>query len=345
MHRRTFVSTAAAALSTSLQAQERKFPVRFGIDLFSIRSQNWTPFEYLDYCAKWKAKVVHFSEIRFIGNLEPAHLKQVRAHAERLGIEIELGMRSICPSSKAFDPAQGTASQQLLRMLEAAGHAGSPIVRCFLGTMADRTGGSTGIDGHIENTVKVLRPLRSRFQDANIKIAIENHAGDMQARELKTLIEEAGKDFVGACLDSGNPVWAIEDPHLTLETLAPYVLTSHVRDSSVWMTPEGIAVRWMRMGEGNVNISAWVRKYAELCPGRAMSLEIIVTGPRTHAIYDPKFWDGYRKTPAWEFSRFLAIAEKGKPSSYTPPPTEEAVRREREDLEASARWVQDFFHL
>ena len=72
--------------------------------------------------------------------------------------------------------------------------------------------------------------------------AVENHAGDMQARELKTLIEGAGSDFVGVCLDSGNPLWTIEDPHLTLETLHPYVLTSHVRDSAVWKVPEGAAV-------------------------------------------------------------------------------------------------------
>ncbi|MEK7391841.1 MAG: hypothetical protein AAB214_04665 [Fibrobacterota bacterium] len=67
--------------------------------------------------------------------------------------------------------------------------------------------------------VKVLRNVRSLVLDNQLKIAIENHAGDMQARELKMLIEEAGKDFVGACLDSGNPLWTIEDPHLTLETL------------------------------------------------------------------------------------------------------------------------------
>ena len=29
-----------------------------------------------------------------------------------------------------------------------------------------------------------------------MKIALENHAGDMQAREVRTIIEEAGKDFV-----------------------------------------------------------------------------------------------------------------------------------------------------
>jgi sugar phosphate isomerase/epimerase len=329
------------AASLAALGQERRAPVRFGIDLFSIRSQGWTPFQYLDYCANWKAKVVHFSEIRFLGGLDTALLKKVRAHAAKLGIEIEIGMRSVCPSSKAFDASQGTAGEQVQRMLDAAVTIGSPIVRAFLGTMADRAGG-VPIEGHIENTVKTLRPLRSRFLDAGVKMAIENHAGDMQARELKTLIEEAGKDFVGACIDSGNPVWAIEDPHLTLETLAPYCLTSHVRDSAVWRTPEGVAVRWTRMGDGNVGIADWVRKYAELCPGRALSLEIIVTPPRNFAVFDPKFWEAYRRTPAWEFSRFLAIAEKGKPLPYQPAPKEQAAQRELEDLEASARWVHDF---
>lgn len=319
--------------------------MRLGIDLFSIRSQGWDAIQYLDFCAKWKAQVVHFSEIRFIGSLEPAHLRKVRAHAEKLGIELELGMRSICPSSKAFDLKQGTAEEQLLRMLESAKVAGSKIVRAFLGTMADRGTGEASIDRHIENTARVLRSVRSQFVDAGIKVAIENHAGDMQARELKTLIEASGKDFVGACIDSGNPVWALEDPHLTLETLAPYVLTSHVRDSAIWRTPEGIAVRWTRMGEGNVDITGWAKKFVERCPGRAMSLEIIVTGARNFAIYDPKFWDGYRNTPAWEFSRFLAIADKGQPAPYTPPSKDQAAARELEDLEASLRWVHQLFHL
>ncbi len=113
--------------------------VRLGMDLFSLRTQPWSPFEYLDYCAKWKAKVVHFSEIRFLGGLEDEHLRQVRAHADQLGIEIEIGMRSICPTSKAFDPKQGSAEEQITRMLHAAKVVGSPIVRCFLGTFADRT--------------------------------------------------------------------------------------------------------------------------------------------------------------------------------------------------------------
>jgi sugar phosphate isomerase/epimerase len=165
----------------------------------------------------------------------------------------------------------------------------------------------------------------------------------MQARELKMLIEEAGKDFVGACLDSGNPLWTIEDPHLTLETLAPYVLTSHIRDTAVWRVPEGAAVAWVRMGEGNIGIDAYVRKYTELCAGRALSLEVIVVGqPRIFAYRDPKFWDAYRQTPAWEFTRFLDLVENGKPHPNPAPVAKDQVAaRERADFEASMRYTQD----
>lgn len=339
MSRRTFLAAGAAV---PLLAQAN---VRFGIDLFSIRDQGWTPFEYLDYCARWKAKVVHFSEVRFIGGLEDEHLKRVREHADKLGIQIEIGMRSICPTSTLFDTKAGTAEEQLTRMLHAAHIVGSPIVRCVLGSMADRQPPAY-IAGHIRDTVRVLHNVRSRVLDSGLKIAIENHAGDMQARELKSLIEEAGTDFVGVCLDSGNPLWTLEDPHLTLETLHPYVLTSHVRDSAVWRVPEGAAVQWVRMGEGNVGIDDYVRKYIELCPGRALDLEIIVTQPRTFAFHEREFWDAYRNDPAWEFERFLALAEKGTPRQPLPQVSKsEAVKRQREDLEASIHYTHKLLHL
>jgi len=132
----------------------------------------------------------------------------------------------------------------------------------------------------------------------------------MQARELKSLVERAGPDFVGVCLDSGNPLWTIENPHLTLETLAPYVLTSHVRDSAVWRTDRGAAVSWTRMGEGNVDIERYIGDYVRKCPGKALSLEVIVTGPRPFNYLDPSFWDAYRKTPAWEFAQFVSWPRK-----------------------------------
>jgi len=333
--------TTLAIAGETLRA-EAEPKVRFGLDLFSLRSQGWSPTELLDWCAQRHVKVVHFSEIRFLGGLEPENLKRVRAHAGQLGIDLEIGMRSICPSSTTFDKTQGTAEQQLGRMLEAARIIGSPIVRCVLGSSEDRRGPG-GITSHIEDTVKVLRNSRSRIVDSGVKIAIENHAGDMPARELKSLIEAAGPDFVGVCLDSGNPLWTLENPHLTLETLAPYVLTSHVRDSAVWRTDSGAAVMWTRMGEGNVDMEGYIRDFIRKCPGRALSLEVIVTGPRQFNYLDPSFWDLYRQTPAWEFARFLSLAERGSPRPAPAPlPKDQAAKRELEDVEASIRWTQEF---
>jgi sugar phosphate isomerase/epimerase len=339
MQRRKFLMLAAGV--PFMAKPEPSSTLKLGIDLFSIRSQNWSPILYLDYCAKQGARVVHFSEIRFIGGLEESNLRRVKQHAGELEIEVEIGMKSICPTSKMFDAKAGTAEQQIEQMLAAANTVGSKIVRAVLGSSEDRKAGP--IERHIESMVKVLHNVRSRVLDSGLKIAIENHAGDMQARELKMLVEEAGRDFVGVCLDSGNPLWTIEDPHLTLDTLHPYVLTSHVRDSAVWRTPEGAAVAWTRMGEGNVNIDDYVHKYARLCPGRALSMECIVTGARIFAYKDPKFWDAYRTTPAWEFERFVAIAERGQPRTIPPVPKELAQQKEREDLEASIAYTKKLF--
>jgi sugar phosphate isomerase/epimerase len=190
--------------------------------------------------------------------------------------------------------------------------------------------------------------------DAGLKVAIENHAGDMQARELKGLVEMAGRDYVGVCIDSGNAVWTIEDPHLTLETLAPYVETSHVRDSYVFNSPQGTAVQWCRAGDGNIGLDDWIRTYVARCPGKAVSLEVIVSGtPRIFNYRDPQAWEIFRATPAWEFARFLALCERGTPRPLPPPgpgragggargagPDADARARNRADVEASLAWTR-----
>jgi sugar phosphate isomerase/epimerase len=207
MQRRTFLAcalatTAASTLARRAQAQAAaQTPVRIGVDIYSLQSQNFTPFQSLDYCHNLGVKVVHFSEIRFLGNLEPDNLKKVREYAANLNIDLEIGMKSICPSSTMFEPAQGTAEEQLGKMILSAKIIGSPIVRCVLGSATERSG-KIPLEGHIQNTIQVLKNIRSQAMDNGIKIAIENHAGDMQARELKTLIEGAGKEFVGVCIDS-----------------------------------------------------------------------------------------------------------------------------------------------
>ena len=388
-NRREFLKAAAtatiglAASSAKVTGAGQSAPrIRMGVDAFSLGAQNWTPFQTLDWASKLQVNMVHFSEIRFLGSpkwqeaLTPDNLKRIRERAAELKIDVEIGMRSICPTAADFqnaqknDPTLGTADDQIARMIVAAKTIGSPIVRCVQGTQADRR---TGLDGHIAETVKVVKRNRPRLMDAGVKLAIENHAGDMQGRELKRLIEEAGPDCIGACVDTGNAVWTIEDPADTLDALAPYALTSHFRDSYVFNSPQGIASQWTRMGDGNVGIADIIKTYVAKCPGKAVSLEVIVQGNwRLFNYRDPAAWEIFQSVPAPAFARFLALAEKGVAKELPPPgtgrgggggntgggagrgtqgppaagggrgaPSPEAQARNLADVEASVRWTQD----
>ena len=324
--------------------------MKLGVDLFSLRAQKWNAHQCLDYCEKIGVDLVHFSEQEPFESLEDSYLCEVKSHADELGLVIEAGMGSICPTSSTFSDANGTAVEQVQRMLRVASILGSPVLRCFLGANADR---STGLDRHMQSTVETCQAIKSQAVDLSIRLAIENHAGDMQAWELKELIEKAGPDFVGACIDAGNPLWVAEDPLLTLEHLAPYVATSHVRDTAVWPHPRGAAVLWVAMGDGNVGIQEWHRLYAELCPDKPFTLEIISwIPPRVLNYLEEEYWETYPRARAAEFIRFERLVRDARPymgpminpAAVDDPPPEfrDIVRgQERVDLERSVRYCRE----
>jgi sugar phosphate isomerase/epimerase len=200
--------------------------------------------------------------------------------------------------------------------------------------------------------VKVLKAVRSEAEDANVKIAIENHAGDMQAWELVTLIEAAGTSFVGATMDPGNSTWTLEDPMVTLEVLGPHVLTAGIRDTAVWETDEGATCMWANMGEGVVDWPAYVKRFQQLCPQAPFVLEIISYKWSVDLPYlKPEFWSRFPRARAHELARFVALAKRGRkfqlpPGRPTGPSTEELEQAQQKfDLEESLRYCREELSL
>lgn len=287
--------------------------MKLGVDLFSLRFQDWNAFEHLEYAHRIGLDVVHFSDLAPFESLEEAYLQRVKAKADELDIAIEVGMGSICPTSTTFSNEEGTAAEQLRRMLRIADILGSPAVRCYLGANADRRT-EVPLAAHVEATIETCQAVRDMALALEIKIAIENHAGDLQARELKALVEAAGPDYVGVCIDSGNPLWVAESPFVTLEHLAPYVVMSHIRDTAVWRHPDGAMAQWVAMGDGSVGIETWARRYQELCPNTHFTLEIITSlPPRVLDYLTADYWALYPDAAANEFAQFLKLVERGRP--------------------------------
>ena len=313
---------------------------RLGLDVFSLRTQGLSAMEQLEFCAARGIEVVHFSEPRLIGSLDPASLRALRTRAGALGISIEVGMLSICPGATIFNAAAGPAEAQLLHAIDLAVALGSPIVRSVVGSFRDRVGPGA-IEQRIAETVAVLAAVRRRALDAGVRIAVENHAGDMQARELKMLVDAAGADLVGVCLDAGNAFWALDDPHAALELLAPHVLTSHTRDTAVRPTAEGADVAWTRMGEGNIGIASYLDRFRALRPDLPVTLEIIVMpSPRSLPYRDEAFRACYPHMTDDDLRRFADLVERAEPAPLPSGAVDAGM--ELDNVEASIRWTREY---
>ena len=299
----------ATALADSSSLSEHK--IKLGIDNFAVRAMGWKAPALIDYSAKLKTDSLFITDLDAFESFDESYLKALKSKAADSGLQIHVGTWSICPTSKAFRKNRGTAEEHLALGIRVAKGVGSPVIRVVLGTGEDRkTEG--GIEARIADTVKVCKALRSQAMDAGVKIAVENHAGDMQSWELVTLIEQAGKEYVGANIDSGNAAWTFEDPLSNLEILAPYVVTTSLRDSAIWEYADGAKVQWTAMGEGTVDQMAYFKRFAELCPGIPVHIETISGFPRDIPYLKPDFWKLFPKARAVDLAKFVALARKGK---------------------------------
>lgn len=357
MNRRQFLHAAAAstllAQHSSAQPSARSKAgegIKLGFDTYSLRAFGWKDIQLLDFGASLKVDTIQISSSLDYSSLDPGHLREVKAHADRLGIQIDAGIGCICPIGKSWKADGGPADKQLTDGLKIAQTVGARAMRCFMGSPLDRRS-DRPIEELMEATIKVFKSVRAQAQDLNVRIAIENH-GDMTARETRTVIEESGRDFVGSCLDTGNPTSVMEDPQLTLEVLGAYAVTTHIRDSVVFETPEGAAAQWVGFGDGMVDWRAFLALYQKLCPQALLQLENI-TGrlPQPIPYYSKDWWKYFPKMPAADFARFQEMAHRGHPymgtmviedapGNWPVPYTEALKEQQRFDLSRGIRYAQ-----
>jgi len=330
--------------------------MKIGVDTWSIHSQGWSDFEILDYYERIGVNVVHFASVWLLQSQDEGYLREIKQHADELGLGIEAGMNSISPTSTMYHPdREGPIVQRVRDTLRIASILGAPVIKCFIGGRTERRT-EIPLATHIQGAVETLKAVRDQALDLDIKMAVENH-GDLQSREVRMLIEAAGPEYVGSCFDAGNAVMLGEDLMTAFENLAPHIVTSHIRDSVVLPHPKGAAVQHVVMGEGNVGMEAFARRYQEACPGASFVLEVL-TGSPPHVLnyLEPTYWDRFPDMPAWEFARFERIVRGGRPYTGTmmviergqdvPPEYMTAViAQERYDLERSVTYCREVLGL
>ena len=342
-----------AGMSAAIASAVDASPIPIGLNTYCLRALRWNDSQLLDYASSLKLDAIFLQDSLDPEAMNPAHWPKVREQAERLGLHLETGAAAVLP--KSADEFEASA-QKLRTGVKRAAAMGSPIVRCLVAS--DRAHLPPGpAEQHIETMIKLLRSVRQPAMDAGIKYAIENHK-DFQAWQTRQIIEGAGKEFVGSYLDTGNPVFVLEDPMTTLETLGPYAVTVHLRDTAMYETPRGVAVQWVPLGEGVVDFRRFVARVREICPPVYVYIKPITGRPPEVLPYlEESYWKGLTNLRASELARFLALAKRGQPyaghmviedlqNRPIPPQFLEAVQaQQREHMERSVAYAKQTLGL
>ena len=221
-------------------------------------------------------------------------------------MSLYFGVGGLSINSPSYSDKFGTPKELIQQGIRMARIFGSPSVNCKIGSIKDRyTDG--GIVARMEELIQELRAMRSQIQDAGIKFAVENHAGDMRSEELLSLVETVGTDVCGVMLDPGNSVWTMENPMHQIQKLGKHVLCTSIRDYRIWKSENGATFKWTAIGEGAMDFVKYTEMMSELCPGVPLQIETISSARIEIPFLKTDFWEGYPDLKAAQLLDFFAM--------------------------------------
>src|SRR5579872_7145330 len=171
-----------------------------------------------------------------------------------------------------------------------------------------------------ELTIKNAQKLAGLGNEYGVKIAIENHFGDVTAEELIEVVEQDNK-HLGVCLDTANSFSVVQDPVETARTLAKYVISSHLKDFLAVETSTGCSVYNVPLGLGHVDLLAAVRAVQQYNTNVLYTIEMVSGRIFDIPFLEPGFYSGYEERDAVDVVKILRLIRdnpKKIPDTFVP---------------------------
>lgn len=191
---------------------------------------------------------------------DAAQREQVATLRESLGLELEGGWGYDFVLADAE-----TAARALDRLDEYLEVACPALGITTLGTCAhtDRWRKEPpALDEALERIAAALAPAAARCAARGCRLALENHA-DYRGHEIAWVIAAVDSPGLRARLDTGNAFWTFEDPLDAAEALAPYTITTHMKDIEILQYGRH---RGAVLGQGHVDFPRIIELLRERSP-------------------------------------------------------------------------------
>ena len=148
-------------------------------------------------------------------------------------------------------------------------------------------------------------------------LGIENHK-DWRVDEQVALLKQYESEYVGVSLDTGNNLSVLDDPHETVEKLAPYTFNTHFKDMAVEETETGFNLSEVPLGEGMLDLRRMVRTIRASRPAVHFSLEMITRDPLHVPCLTEKYWSTFADVGGGTLARALTQVRTNRPRAPLP---------------------------
>jgi sugar phosphate isomerase/epimerase len=218
------------------------------------------------------------AQIQVPANMPDAYYAALRAKCEEHDIELDVGATMSLFELTGENAAQ--ARQDHVDMVQVMKKLNATIMRRGYGRLSYETSRfnlAYPYEKHMQFLIDNLKEAEKILAPEGIYLAIENHC-DFKGTEHAEIFKAVGSKYVGCALDTANGYTVYCDPIDEVRALAPYTITTHIKDMVVrrdkgWRIPfypSGCA-----LGDGNAEAANAVNIIAANCP-RPEGLHLIV---------------------------------------------------------------------
>jgi len=314
LSRRDFLQRSAAGVATLSLGD---FPNQFKSQRMGIVVHS--------YASRWNAKqpsakypgftnaldlLIHCHEIgaggiqTTIRDWAPGLSGKLRDHRENWGMYLEgsIGLPHSISEAERFE-----------QEVKSAKEAGATILRtvCMNGRRYENFHSSEAIQEFKAKSVAALQLAEPIIRKHRMKLAIENHK-DWRADELADLIKQIGSEWIGVTLDFGNSISLLEDPMQVVNTLAPFVMSTHVKDMGVVEYEDGFLLSEVPLGEGILDLPKIVNICRQYNPNVTFSLEMITRDPLKIPCLTEEYWPAMHGVPGQDVANTIRMVRQKK---------------------------------
>ncbi|HEX9958120.1 MAG TPA: TIM barrel protein [Fibrella sp.] len=262
--------------------------------------------DMLDHCQQIGAGGVQV----VMSNWTADFAKKVRDRREKLGLYLEgsVGVPKTAEDVPRFE-------QDVINAKE----AGATVLRtvCSSGRRYEAYHSADAFQTLKKNALASLRLAEPVLRKHNVKLGVENHK-DWRANELAAILKQINSEWIGVTLDFGNSISLLEDPMAVVQTLAPYVISTHVKDMAVEEYPDGFLLSEVPLGKGILDLPKMIALCKQHNPNVTYSLEMITRDPLEIPCLKPGYWPTFGDVSGSELARTLQMVKQYKPATALP---------------------------